>query len=499
MQAQDTHGTNPTLAHVLQLIAAAPGKETALTATLEALYTYTNATGVSLARWGDIRFEFVVGDDAGWLQQMPDDRNWLASVPATLTRDTSLPGPVEAACWYTRRIPDDILVCVWFDEDTVLSEAAVTPLLNLVTITAAAYLANRRQERANQLANSVIDSILDPLLVLTDERTVLMMNSAAETLFDVETEAVIGMSLGDVVQSDELLELIDAPPPRVNTRPSEWTAGPDGAFTFLPSLSMVRTHDGVPDGWVLALRDVSRFKRLNLNQREFMRIVSHDLRSPMTAMQGFADMIRMGMVGEVTEKQIYFIDKILSGINQMTNIVDNIQDAGRFDPETGFYEMQRSHVDLGEMAAKIVEQQIIPAEKEDLTVELDVASDVPVINADENMIIRALTNLVDNAIKYTPDGGTVQVRVHKQDDWIVFSVTDDGNGISEEEQARLFQRHVRLARKEYARIKGTGLGLFIVRSVAQAHDGEALVESTPGEGATFSITIPLAGENLIGS
>ena len=218
-------------------------------------------------------------------------------------------------------------------------------------------------------------------------------------------------------------------------------------------------------GWVLALRDVSRFKRLNHNQQEFMRIVSHDLRSPLTSMQGFADMIRMGMVGEVTERQVYFVDKILSGISQMAAIVENIQDAGRFDPETGFYDMEREHVDLGEIAKTIVQNHIIPAEKQELTLELRVDDSVPILNADGNMLTRAITNLVDNAIKYTPNGGRVEVGIERDGDMVVIRVTDDGHGISEEDQRRLFQRHVRLEYKEHRQVKGTGLGLFKVNRI----------------------------------
>ncbi|MEO0563099.1 MAG: HAMP domain-containing sensor histidine kinase, partial [Chloroflexota bacterium] len=287
---------------------------------------------------------------------------------------------------------------------------------------------------------------------------------------------------------------------RCHTRLPEWTTGETSELTYLPFLSVVHTPNGAPDGWVLALRDVSRFKRLNRNQREFMRIVSHDLRSPLTAMQGFADMIRMGMVGDLTEKQAYFVDKILSGVSQMTSIVDNIQDAGRFDPETGFYEMQRSQVDLSEIVSKIVSNQIIPAEKQNLTVEMAVADNVPIINADENMLTRAVTNLVDNAVKYTPDAGRIEVQIRQDDAGnVVVSVIDDGDGISEEDQAKLFQRHVRLAKREHVRVKGTGLGLFIVKSVAQAHGGDAVVESVLSEGTTFSIVIPLSGSNLIRS
>ncbi|MEL6270620.1 MAG: ATP-binding protein, partial [Chloroflexota bacterium] len=138
-------------------------------------------------------------------------------------------------------------------------------------------------------------------------------------------------------------------------------------------------------------------------------------------------------------------------------------------------------------------------EKPNLSVEMSVADDVPILNVDENMITRAITNLVDNAIKYTPDGGRVEVGINRENDAVVISISDDGYGISEENQKKLFQRHSRIHRKEHARVKGTGLGLFIVRSVAQRHGGDARVHSVLGEGTTFSLLIPLGGENISGS
>lgn len=245
------------------------------------------------------------------------------------------------------------------------------------------------------------------------------------------------------------------------------------------------------------IRSHARHEKLGRNQHEFLRIVSHDLRSPLTSMQGFASMLEAGTVGELNEQQMYFVEKILSGITQMTSLVDNIQDAGRFDPETGFYEMERSQCDLAEMIQNITQNHLVPAEKQELTLSVVLADNVPIINVDTIMVERAITNLVDNAIKYTPNGRDVEVGLRRDDETIIVSVRDNGLGISPDNQKNLFERRVRIRRKEHKRIKGSGLGLFIVRSVARRHGGEAWVESEEGQGATFFISIPLNAENSI--
>jgi signal transduction histidine kinase len=214
-------------------------------------------------------------------------------------------------------------------------------------------------------------------------------------------------------------------------------------------------------------------------------------------MQGFASMLESGMVGELNDKQRHFVEKILSGITQMTAQVDNIQDAGRYDPENGFYEMERSHCDVVDIINRVMRNHLIPADKQELKVTTDIADDIPIINADVHMLERAITNLVDNAIKYTPDSGHIVVGAKRGDESILVSVQDNGLGISRENQKLLFERHRRIPREEHKKVKGTGLGLFIVRSVAQRHGGDAWVESTEGKGSTFFISIPLSGSNAL--
>ena len=245
------------------------------------------------------------------------------------------------------------------------------------------------------------------------------------------------------------------------------------------------------------VRADARHKRLSRNQSEFTRIVSHDLRSPLTAIQGFASMLEANAAGELNEKQAHFVEKILSGISQMTALVDNIQDAGRYDPETGFYEIQRASCDLGEVVQRIVRNHLVPAEKQELAISVVVNDNVPIINADVNMIERAVVNLVDNAIKYSPNGCAIEVGVKREEDNVVLYVKDNGLGISLEHQKRLFERHMRIPRKEHKRVKGSGLGLFIVRSVALRHGGKAWAESIEGKGSTFFVSIPLNEENSI--
>jgi signal transduction histidine kinase len=334
---------------------------------------------------------------------------------------------------------------------------------------------------------ALLSAIPDPVILFTPAHIVLALNDAAAALLGMNAAEGAGKPLTALISSPALLAYIFEGKPL-----TEWSTSKQAAYA--PQLT--EQADGVR---VLTLRDITPLKTLNRSQSEFLRILGHDLRTPLTTMKGFASMLEMGAAGELNEKQHVYVNKVLSGIEQITRLVDNIQNAGQYDPETGFYEMRRSLVDVRDIVNRIVSEQLIPADKQDLVLHVRIDDDVPVINADVTMIERALANLVDNAVKYTPNGKTVEVGVSVQKNALVFAVHDTGHGIRTADLKRLFQRHVRLERPETKRVKGVGLGLFIVKSVAYHHGGSAWVESEEGQGSTFFFSLPLQGENISNS
>jgi signal transduction histidine kinase len=273
----------------------------------------------------------------------------------------------------------------------------------------------------------------------------------------------------------------------VESKPPEITLA-DGRVAFVRLLRLDAAHS------MVMLRDVSTIKRLTTNQNEFIHLVSHDLRAPLTSVHGYASMLAAGVAGDLHGPQRDFVTKILRGVEQISAQVDNIQDAGRYDPETGFYELVRVPVDLLDLIHQIVRAYLIPAEKQNLHIEIQADEMLPIIRADANMLRRAISNLYDNAVKYTPNGGRIVIQAQQQGSEIRITIRDTGPGIPEDLVPALFNRHVRLHRQEHRRIKGSGLGLFIVRSVAQRHGGRAWVESREGEGSAFHLALPLASD-----
>ncbi|HLA42823.1 MAG TPA: HAMP domain-containing sensor histidine kinase, partial [Aggregatilineales bacterium] len=266
--------------------------------------------------------------------------------------------------------------------------------------------------------------------------------------------------------------------------------------SFRPQVSEVAVKSGELPWRLLVLMDVSHYQRLNDNMMMFLQTVSHDLRSPLTAAKGFIDM--MPMVGELNDKQMMMQDKVLTSIIDMTNLVEKVLDAGRLDPEMGGYQLRRDLCDPGKIVEKVVSTLTNAANKKDLYLKAEVASGVPVMNLDELMIERALMNLVENAIKYTPEGGEIVVQAVVEQNHLFLDVIDNGFGIPEDKQDSLFERGSRIRRTEHKAIRGSGLGLFIVKNVAQQHGGDAIIESEEGSGSRFRIRVPISGLNAPG-
>jgi signal transduction histidine kinase len=228
-----------------------------------------------------------------------------------------------------------------------------------------------------------------------------------------------------------------------------------------------------------------------------MQIITHDLRSPITAMQGYLHMLEMGVAGTLTESQAEFVEKIDSCIYELTRYIDNLQDASRFDPINGEYEMSRGLVDLNEVVGQCVLARSTDAVKIGIHIQFDAHPELPILNLDLLMIERAIAQLLDNALKYSPHGSTVNVSTHLNESSVSVEVSDRGYGIEPKHFQAVFEPHVRLKAPHSRHVKGTGLGLYIVQHVATQHHGQITLSSTPNRGSTFTLTIPLTPENRL--
>ena len=261
---------------------------------------------------------------------------------------------------------------------------------------------------------------------------------------------------------------------------------PDGK-TYLAMASPM-TAEGKTVGRVCILRDVTQLKEIDTLKSDFVSTVSHDLRSPLTLMRGYATMLEMA--GQLNEQQKNYARMIVQGVDNMAKLVTNLLDLGRIDFGVG---LQVESIPVLDILERVTSSLQMQAKQKQISIGVEIPKDMPnAIEADQALLQQALYNLVENALKYTPTGGEVTIHMQTSLAELTFAIQDSGIGIPENDQPRLFEKFYRGTNREALLQRGIGLGLAIVKSIAERHGGKVWVESKLGEGSTFYLQIPLA-------
>lgn len=222
---------------------------------------------------------------------------------------------------------------------------------------------------------------------------------------------------------------------------------------------------------------------------DFLNAVSHELRTPLTAIRGYAEFLEDEIGGELTPQQRAFVENIRQGIDQLAFLVNDLLDFGRL--EAGQFHLTCHHFDYLALLDSAVRQVQSVADRKGIRLELD-APPLPEINADPRRTLQVLHNLLGNALKFTPDGGTILLRARPHPDGVLTEVVDTGIGIAQEHQDRLFTKFYQVDSSLTREVRGTGLGLAICKGLVEAMEGTIGMESTPGRGSRFWFVLPTA-------
>ncbi len=238
-------------------------------------------------------------------------------------------------------------------------------------------------------------------------------------------------------------------------------------------------------GWAIAIYDVSEYKEVQEAKNHLLGEVTHDLKSPLTAILSFADLIKAA--GELNPKQTQFLDRIQGTATRMSEQVHQLLDVVWI--ESGM-KLARTEVNLVNVVKSTLDMLEPRAAAKNIKITFQAPESAPALSADYNRLGQVVANLVNNAIKYSSKGGTVLVKVWTEPDQIALAVKDEGIGIAPQHLDSLFERFYRVKSEQTRKIEGTGLGLYIARSIVEQHGGRITVESTPGVGSTFTIFLP---------
>ncbi|PKQ29013.1 MAG: hypothetical protein CVT60_07565 [Actinobacteria bacterium HGW-Actinobacteria-10] len=248
-------------------------------------------------------------------------------------------------------------------------------------------------------------------------------------------------------------------------------------------------------GCVSTLHDVTAAREIAVMKNEFVSMVSHELRTPLTSIKGYVDLIVDGEAGEVNEIQMEFLKIVQENSDRLVSLINEMLDISRI--ESGRVHLRIERLDMTDVIQGVLDTFRTYADQSGVTLEAHVGQDVPQAAADRDRVGQILMNLVSNAIKYSPGGGHVTIRLAHADGCVQVDVSDTGIGIAEEDQHQLFTKFFRVDSSLTREIGGTGLGLSIVKSVVELHGGRIWATSVEGEGSTFSFTLPVAPVELI--
>ncbi|KPL06965.1 hypothetical protein AMJ86_06405 [bacterium SM23_57] len=348
---------------------------------------------------------------------------------------------------------------------------------------AATAIENARLYRNTEVERQKLDSILtqieDGVIVTDNDYRIVLVNRTAKNMFNLNEKEVIGKPLEDVFQHEVLTSIF-------TTKHDE-----------LPFRSEIELEDGyilnthlveIPEvGLAATMQDISYFRELDRIKSEFVNTVSHDLRSPLTAILGYVELITK--VGEVNEQQRAFIKRVQISVRYITDLINDLLELGRI--EAGF-DTRREHVPLDvivKYAIDDVKNQIGDYEH---TISLEIKHDVPDVVGDPIRLRQVVDNLLSNAVRYTPNGGQIMVRLKHEGSQVILQVEDSGVGIPYVDQSYIFDRFYRGGNVP-ENVPGSGLGLAIVKSIVESHQGRVWVESRPGEGSCFTVVLPVPG------
>jgi len=342
---------------------------------------------------------------------------------------------------------------------------------------------------------AVLAGIGDGVVVVDPDLHLILMNPVARHVLEVDEDPPVGVPLRPYLPAPAFADLLSDTLQSQREQIRELCLGGDDAGdtqrTYGALASPVVNADGQVSGVVAVLRDITAQKELERMKSNFLSVVSHELRTPLHSIRGFVEIILMGKTGPVTELQEDFLRTVRSQTIVLQRMIDDLLEFSRM--EAGRVKVNVSEVPLPAMAKAVANKLVPLAEEGGLTLSLDMPEDLPEIDGDRVRLEQVLTNLVENAIKFTPSGGHIHVSGQQIGDRVRMTVADTGIGIPAEELERIFDRFYQVDSSERRAYRGTGLGLSICKHIVERHQGRIWAESDgiPGHGSRFHVELPI--------
>ena len=336
------------------------------------------------------------------------------------------------------------------------------------------------------LSSAILGSMVEGVLVVNAAQRVVFANRSFAAILGLTAPPQSGSGLVEWVRQTELLEAVRKVLLGEPLVQSEIVTGTLRQHFFAATVASVRTTG--TDGAVLVLHDITDLRKLERVRRDFVANVSHEFRTPLTAIQGFAETLLAGAMDDPQHRG-RFLEIILEHSRRLARLTEDLLMLSKMDADRLEFETRR--IPIAPFIDSCIETAQPRARDKDLRLSVNLADKLPDIAGDRRRLTEVLQNLLDNAIQYTPAGGQIMVSAGVADSAVVFTVSDTGIGIPQAEQPRIFERFYRVDVARSRQVGGTGLGLAIAKHLVEGHGGRIWVDSEIGHGSQFHFSIPI--------
>lgn len=335
----------------------------------------------------------------------------------------------------------------------------------------------RISEAERMRLETVFNSIHDSVMILDKENNIILANPAMCRAFGLDEKTYMGRSAVEIIENPDLLVMLTSPGENdpLSHHEISFPDGKVGSAQMTP----------IPDiGYAVTMQDVTYLKEVDRVRNEVVHTVSHDLRSPLTSVIGYTELI--ARTGSLNDSQQEFLKRIQESVEHITTLINDLLDLGSI--EAGL-DTRREWVQLDVLLLYSMDMLQGQIKSKQIKVQTDIAESLPALQANPIRLRQVLDNVVGNAIKYSNKKGEVEVSIKAEGDQVILQVTDNGPGIPAQDQAHIFDKFYR--GRNMDKQQGSGLGLAIVKSIVDAHQGRIWVESTEGRGSSFFIVLPV--------
>lgn len=356
-------------------------------------------------------------------------------------------------------------------------------------------------KQENVRDEAIFSSIGEGMIVLDQDFLIVMLNQATIDFFHLKDRHVIGKNFYDHIHlwndskkriprgHDLISKSYHTKKIQTSNQLSLGTT-PESVIPVNLTISPIILYEKVVGG-VLTFRDITREKEVDRMKTEFISLASHQLRTPLTAMKWFLEMLQSGDIGPLSDEQKNYIKNIQDSNEKEIALVNSLLNISRI--ESGRIIIDPIPTQINSLIEEVVSLQKVPSDAKKLAVSLALDDTLPEIPLDAKLMREIITNLLTNAIKYTPENGTITIKTTQNEKNIMLSVSDTGYGIPENEQKRIFERFFRASNITKVVTDGSGLGLYLVKKILDASGGTIELESKENTGTTFTITLPIKG------